>query len=376
MLYVNDQSPLVRALINTLGQDRFTLIDVGASGGVAQLWDQLGSNLQAYGFDPLTAEVDRLNAAETSGRTRYFAAFVTCRDQHVLDGLETAGLPDTNSFERTSARRAARATQIDYNREHFNRGTPVHYTDQRITIDEFSVENSIHNVDFIKTDTDGHDYYALQGSRRDIVQRGVLGVQVECPLHGTTHPHANTFANIDRYLRELGFALFDMNVWRYTRAALPGQFYYALPAATTTGQVQWCDALYFLDPITRPALFTEMAAPRFAKLLMLYDIFGLPDCAAELIVELRGRKLEIPGVQYGQLLDLLTPGGNYNSYVSRFDKNPSSILPSISMDPWLGCTATQTVRHRAIAHAGRTYRGRGYRFHCNNKLRTALMTAL
>jgi FkbM family methyltransferase len=327
MLNDNYNSKLAGALISATGKE-FMLLDVGASGGITKLWNPFAEKLRAHGFDPLIAEVDRLNAAEDTGRIRYHAAFVTCRDQNILNGLKTDGLLNTQSFERTSAARAARVTKTDYVREQFNQGAVVQYTYDRTTIDEFCSAHDLNGVDFIKVDTDGHDYYVLCGARHTLTSHGVLGVQVECQFHGTPHPHANTFANIDRYLRELGFALFDMNVWRYTRGALPGQFYYDIMAQTTTGPVQWCEALYLLDPVTRPDLFTKLTSAQLVKLLMLYDVFGLPDCAAELITELRARGIAIASVDYGHLLDLLTPGGHHSQYIESFDRDPREFFPS------------------------------------------------
>src|SRR5262249_40761368 len=144
-------------------------------------------------------------------------------------------------------------------------------------------------------------------------------------------PHANTFTNIDRFLRECGFCLFDMDVWRYTRGALPGRFCYDIPAVTITGQVQYLDALYMLDPITRPQLFNELAPSQFIKLALLYDIFALPDCAASMILELQGRGIALPGIDYKKILNSLVPKGHardYAAYVFAFDKNPARFYPS------------------------------------------------
>ena len=70
-------------------------------------------------------------------------------------------------------------------------------------------------------------------------------------MHGASHPYANTFANIDGLLREWGFSLFDVDLWRYSRRSLPDKFYYQLAGQTVTGQVQWGEAVYFRD-LARP----------------------------------------------------------------------------------------------------------------------------
>jgi hypothetical protein len=50
------------------------------------------------------------------------------RSQRIEERLKTDGLPNTQSFERTSAARAARVTQTDYVREQFNQSAAVQYT--------------------------------------------------------------------------------------------------------------------------------------------------------------------------------------------------------------------------------------------------------
>ena len=66
-----------------------------------------------------------------------------------------------------------------------------------------------------------HDLEVLMGAR-GLLEAGVLGLLVEVQLQGASHEYANTFANIDRYLRHLGFSLFDVELYRYSRSALPG----------------------------------------------------------------------------------------------------------------------------------------------------------
>jgi hypothetical protein len=56
--------------------EKFFLVDVGASGGIAAQWYAFGRDLVAVGFDPLVAEVDRLNRANTHSGIRYYSAYV------------------------------------------------------------------------------------------------------------------------------------------------------------------------------------------------------------------------------------------------------------------------------------------------------------
>ena len=131
--------------------------------------------------------------------------------------------------------------------------------------------------------------------------------------------------------------LHDLTTERYSRAALPLEFQYAnCPANTTRGQIQWGDALYFRD----------LADPDYAakhgwtgmpgeacKLAVLFEHFGLPDCAAETIA----RRSEFESLNGGGVdiwLDALVPerGGAQSSYaehIARFENDPGSFLPEI-----------------------------------------------
>jgi hypothetical protein len=187
-------------------------------------------------------------------------------------------------------------------------------------------------VDFLKVDTDGHDIEVILGAR-NILASGVIGLRVEEQLHGSPHKYANTFSNIDRLLRERGFSLFDLDVYRYSRADLPAPFVYDIPAQTTTGQVSWGEALYLRDlgsPAYESMWNYEVTAERVMKLAALFDLFELPDCAAEL---LRNRAHFLDQSTREGLLDLLVSGepGAYASLLARFKRDFTTFYPSRRM---------------------------------------------
>lgn len=329
----NFNSPLVRSICNAavLRDNELVLIDVGASGGLDSIWRQFEPHLRAYCFDPLTNEVNRLAALEKNPKVTYHAEWLSTENADVLSGLADT-TRSTISFWLTSA---ARAQQLapNYIRTVFNQGAELVYAEKTSTIDKFAAERGLTSIDFIKVDTDGHDYLVLDGASKSLDQRGVLGLLVECQLHGSINRYANTFANIDSFLRTRGFALFQMDLWRYTRKGLPDTFYYDLAAQTKNGQVQCCDAVYLLDPMTRTELFDTLSPQQFAKLLMLYDLFKLPDCAATLLRELKHRAIAIEGIDYDHVLDLLVPANPHNAstyedYISAFERDATLFYPS------------------------------------------------
>ncbi len=335
MLNRISQPHLTQLLKSQLAADPLFLIDVGCSGGVEKAWDVFGLNIQAVGFDPLVAEVERLRATETRPDFRYEAAFVGCHD---YDRLFPKALRDdpiasrsNQSFARTSAQRAMNAMKLDYTQEVFNQGAAIKLADRLVEIDEYCAEKKIDRVDFIKVDTDGHDLEVLLGAKETMANRGVLGVQVECQLHGPVHPQANVFSNIDLLMREAGFTLFDLDVWSYTRGDLPGAFYYDITAQTHGGQVQWADAFYMRDLAdpNYPKMTGFVATPgQLAKAACLLEFYGKADCAAELIV--KHRQAFEPMAD--RLLDALTPvkgpPGIYRQYLQLFDADPTQFYAS------------------------------------------------
>jgi FkbM family methyltransferase len=331
---IRPDSALLRCLVDAHAWEApFSLIDVGASGGIDDCWRAFGNTLEALAFDPLVTEVERLNAAETRPGVRYEAAFVGA------NGFDSLFPPDLRQnpvrsrnddpFPRVSAMRAVQLLQSDYTRDVYNRGAPTVMTTRSVALDDVVPEAS--TVDFIKVDTDGHDIEVLLGADR-LIRSGVLGVLVECPFHGAPHPYANTLANIDLFLRERGLSMFDLDVNRYSRSALPAKFVYRIPAQTVSGQAVWGDALYLRDlgDPSYEAKHALAATPdRVAKLAALFALFGLADCVAELLTTHEGL---MSSPLRATLLDLLpselgSSAATYKEYVAAFERDPKSFYP-------------------------------------------------
>jgi hypothetical protein len=305
-----------------------TLVDVGASGGIADYWASFGDALVAVGFDPLVTNMKKMNAAEARPRVRYEAAFVGCH------GFDERLPPDARRFfdpyQRSSAVRAQELMRVDFVADHFNEGDELVWSDTRVTLDDRFSDPA--PLDFLKVDTDGSDIQVLLGADRLLREGAFLGVMVEAQFHGVSHDYANTFANIDRYLRSLGFMLFDLDRNRYTRAVLPGRFEYDITAQTLTGQVLWGDALYLrdlADPGYAARWSYSMTRERLLKLAALFDLHGLPDCAAELLLAHANLTSE---PERESLLDMLAASAGldttFREHSRRFATEPKSFFPA------------------------------------------------
>jgi tetratricopeptide (TPR) repeat protein len=316
------------------GDSPLFLLDVGASGGVEPHWYSFRDLLRATGFEPLVFEAERLSRAAKAGVT-YEAAFVGCRDYDKIFPPDIRFDPIRSRSNDVMPRTSAMAAQApsDYIQQQYNAGRPPVYSDRRITLDEYVRPSDHAGVDFIKIDTDGHDIEVLLGAQGILTAGGALGVSIEVQLQGAVHDSANTFTNIDRIMRSHGFSLFDLEVYRYSREALPARFLYPIPANTVSGQTLWGEAVYFRD--FGDADYSEKwglkpTPVQVLKLACLFELFGLPDCAAELLLR-RGHFLE-PAMR-DRLLDLLVPlpeqacEVRYREFVASFRRDPTSFFP-------------------------------------------------
>ncbi|GEM_PF-593296 len=327
---VNPRPVLTRTLVQRgiFRRAPFCLVDVGASGGIDPYWDVFGDSLRAYGFDGLVNEMERLNASVAGKDQHYYPFLVGDRTYRLPEGVL-----DTQPFSRTSAAKAAEIKDCNYAKTYFDQTGSGVFTSEMIELDQFFLREHPEDVDFIKIDTDGSDYPVLRGARELLSRRGVLGVAVECQFHGFVHDESSTFRNIDRFLTGLGFSLFDLEVHRYSRAVLPQKFVYSLPAQTVRGQVLWGDALYLRDlgqehyeeqwQFSAPSL-------KIVKLACLFEIFGLEDCAAELLRKYGKAIADI--VNIDECLDVLASEAaghavSYGDYVADFEERPESFYP-------------------------------------------------
>jgi hypothetical protein len=169
------------------------------------------------------------------------------------------------------------------------------------------LSHDVERVDFLKIDTDGEDLAILASVAEELEQHRFVGVGVEVNFFGTAETTDHTFHNVDRMLREFGYELFDLSVRRYSNARLPYRFSGRGPGPSTVGRAFQGDAVYIRDmaaPWNRSEL-AEWSPAQMAKLICLFDIVGLPDCAAEILCDFGDRLA--PDIRGETLLDRLVP---------------------------------------------------------------------
>jgi len=300
----------------------FLMVDVGASGGIDPKWRIFYDDFFAFGFDPLVKECRRLNKLENKSLCKYIAAFVGAPHGYNFqsDWQAKCGL-----MPRLSATLANKRLNINAN-ERYNTFQDLVISKKYITLDDFFKKTEL-RLDFLKIDTDGHDIEVLYGAKELFNKKNFLGACIECQFHGPAHIHANTFANIDIFMRQRGFSLYDMQIHRYSRKDLPGKFLISIPAQTDIGQVQWADVLYFRD-LSNPdysalwgGVWTNV---QLLKLACLFEIHNLNDCAIELLNVHQHNLSNIINVNKA-ITKLVPPieghSATINDYYNRFERS-------------------------------------------------------
>ena len=75
MQTLNKPALLLESVVPLLNRESMSVIDVGCSGGIDNLWRVFEPNLSVYAFDPNLEECDRLQSAEKNPDVRYVPGF-------------------------------------------------------------------------------------------------------------------------------------------------------------------------------------------------------------------------------------------------------------------------------------------------------------
>jgi MoaA/NifB/PqqE/SkfB family radical SAM enzyme len=204
-------------------------------------------------------------------------------------------------------------------------------TTNLISLDNLAKKYNLEDLDFIKIDTDGADRDVLESAKDTIHNAPVLGIWIEINFIGDKDS-PNSFHSIDRTLRSWGFELFDISSRKYSSATLPTPFEYDCFAQNIYGKVQQGDALYLRDPMSKNTtcapVCPELSVDKLLKLACLFEIFNLPDHAAELLIGYREQFDSIINVD--ENLNILTQEvtGRDITYVEYINTvTPEALLP-------------------------------------------------
>ncbi len=216
------------AFYNYYQQYPIRLVDIGASGGLKNNWKGGERYLQVIAFEPDERAFINLVKGQTS-KIKY---------------LNTALYKEKAPLDFHMARKQGVSSLLLPNRSLLDKFPEVERFDiletmkiKADTLDNQFQQHQIEDVDFIKLDTQGSELLILEGATRTL--NDVFGLEIEVEFV-ELYQNQPLFSDIDRFVREFGFQLFDLKPYYWKRNA--GKKYGKLQ-----GQIIFADALYMRE---------------------------------------------------------------------------------------------------------------------------------
>lgn len=239
----------------------------------SQGWDIFAPHLTIYGFDVDVDACDEANDYLTTHNINWNEKHIPLalgrtRGESTLYVTEN---PECSSLYQPNEAYVSRFSRIDELMK-LNFTVEIETT----TLDDFCQQEKISEIDFLKVDVQGADLQVLEGASI-ILERQILAVQVEVNF---SHLYVKQplFADVDTYLRNKCFTLFDLTGAYYSRARSP-----LVRSTNRPGQLLWGDAYYFRDLIAEDISSHLKTPEQILKLACIADIMNFPDYALELL---------------------------------------------------------------------------------------------
>ncbi|HEY3886473.1 MAG TPA: FkbM family methyltransferase [Vicinamibacterales bacterium] len=247
------------------GRHPLVLADVGARGGLKRNWAAAERHLRVIGFEPDEREYRRLAERADPSRTFVHAALHDRRGPLPLYLARDRGLSSIFRPNRPFVDAFPDADRFD---------TTEVVEIQADTLDNLLGARDITDLDFIKADTQGSELFVLRGAERTLTTTAV-GVEVEVEF-APVYVGQPLFADVDGFLRDLGYHLFDLRPCRWKRAV-------GRDAGGPYGQVIWADALYLKSTATLEmmagSLPADLSRSKILRAISVALLYGYADYA-------------------------------------------------------------------------------------------------
>ncbi len=214
-----------------LGNEKITLIDIGARGGIDSKWDKLSPFLNVVGFEPDKEECARIN--KTAGTLSYSMEclpFALGENDNTEATLNVCIKPGCSSIYEPN---------YDFVGQFYfasNMEVVGSFNMFMTTLDDVCDK---HNIvpDCIKVDTQGTELDIFKGAKKSLSKVKFIELEVEFNPQYKNQP---LFSNVDLYLREQGFMLLGLRrtCWRRVNSN-------DLPKSSFGGQIIHGDAIYY-----------------------------------------------------------------------------------------------------------------------------------
>lgn len=198
-LFGNFQKHVTKNSFLTI-KDDFTIIDIGANVGLMTLqFAKLVPKGKVYSFEPTFYALERLKRnlslnAELAKHVTVINSFVSEKSS------ENPGIVAFSSW-KVNGERGANDHPVHLGTPKAAEGVPA------ISLDDFAETNRLEKIDFIKIDTDGHEYEVFKGARKAIAKYKPK-IIFEIGLYVMDEKNIS-FDFYFNYFRDLGYKLMD-----------------------------------------------------------------------------------------------------------------------------------------------------------------------
>jgi len=257
-----------KALLELLSGSGFKFVDIGARGGAMNELGLLLPYAHYFACEPDEQEaqtlLQMLEKANCQNATIISEAIASTEGNTTLHITKQPGLSSLLLPNEAVVKRFYRGGEYD---------VIERVSVPAITLDHAAERYGFRDACFIKVDTQGTEADILR-SGTDLLLTSILGVYVEVEFH-SFYKGQPLFADVDTYLRSLGFSLFDLHRSRIRRASYQSDLY-------SRRQVVWAHALYLKEPEVCLELSNEIASKMLPRLLGIALAFEHYDLALEI----------------------------------------------------------------------------------------------
>lgn len=282
LLPSNPNPALSQALIdNGILTAPIHLIDIGARRGLDPRWQPVSALIRAAGFEIDEAEVARLNQA-AGENIRYFpyalAGKTGTATLHIRQNVDASGIvPFPNEFYARFAN--ASHTRVEEQR-----------SIRCVALDDVWHEMELGGIDFLKIDAEGAEREILDGAAQVLDKHEILGAELEVRFFN--FGQQSRYCELHERMARRNLHFFDIGLVRHSRRVLPnreelmGTMDY--PNWRSGSQVIAADALFLRDLVMERQngrIFSGDDADTLLKMMVVFEIYELYDCIAELLTE-------------------------------------------------------------------------------------------
>ncbi|WP_448572116.1 FkbM family methyltransferase, partial [Trichothermofontia sp.] len=282
-LYIKNESKIMSTFIPSLkhngylDQLHFTICNVGSrkldenDNYGSQGWDIFAPNLTIYGFDADEDACVKANADLKQKNVNWTEKHIPVALSNTIGKtkLYVTESPICSSLYPPNEPLLARFKELPVFMN-LDRTIDIETT----TLDAFCQNEEIDGFDFLQIDVQGAELKVLEGAI-GLLRNSILVLQLEVEF-APLYLHQPLFSDIDKYLRELDFSLFDL----YPAYRLRSRS--AVMNPKHPGQILWAEAFYLRDLLQTETKFVQ-SPERLFKLACIADVMNFADYALELL---------------------------------------------------------------------------------------------